>query len=191
MKVIIFDTETTGLPVKGDDLSPDQPWVLQLGAVMLEEFEQTQTMNILIKPPEGTVFHERAVQTHGLTEELCNAEGRDPVEVLKEFRDFCAGADIIAAYNLPFDERIIRTSSLRVDFDEFTASPVLDPKALHFCVMNQAAQYFKGRVRLGQAYQRLLGRPLVDAHDAFADTLAATEVFKHLIARTAAAPVTG
>ncbi len=184
MKIVVFDTETTGLPVKGDILLPDQPWVVQMGAVLLEDFEQTRTLNALVCPPEGIVFHERAVATHGLSEELCRSEGRPIKDVFAEFRDLCDGIDMIAAYNLAFDDQIMRSCSLRLDPDSYSEKPIYPANAQRHCIMNHATNFLRGRRKLEQAYLQLLGKPLTDAHDAFADTLAAVEVFKALIAKT-------
>lgn len=186
MKILVFDTETTGLPLKGDQNAFEQPWVIQLGAVLLDlrEDKCLGTINTLVVPPEGVKFHEGAVRVHGLSEELVRSEGRPMVDVMLELRDMRRQANIVSAYNLAFDERLVRTSSER-SHEDFVNDPVLGTAedTFHHCIMNQATVYFKGRRKLEQVYRDLKGVGIEDAHDAMADTLAAAEVFKMLTVR--------
>lgn len=181
-KIVVFDTETTGLPDKNlPELHNDQPWVLQLGVVVLEGWEITERLNTIVLPAADALFHAEAVALHGITPEVAVAQGKPTFDVLKTFRHMCRGADIVACYNIKFDRRIMLTTAMRTDADEFTADPLWAEGTYEHCIMLQTQQHFGGgRMKLNQAYRRVFGRPLQNAHDAFADTIAATEVFREL-----------
>lgn len=184
MKCVIFDVETTGLPSPDDELSVKQPWAVQLGVVVLEDFEVVDGLNILVRPPEGAEWQAKAVETHGITPELVDAEGYDSVLALMALRSLSRGADIVAAYNLPFDARVLRATVMRTSPELFEGDPLYPAEAQKVCVMQQAAALLHGRCKLSQAYRILVGKPLEDAHDAYADCLATAEVLKAIIVKT-------
>lgn len=177
MKIVILDTETTGLWSRDkDELDVTQPWAVQLGAVILNDrLEIVEQINRLLIPPEGAVWTARAVQMHGITPDMASANGQPTAVVLAEFKAQIADADVVAAYNLPYDSRIIRTSGERVGIED-----VLPTTADHICIMEWASHVLGARYQLGQAYRKLMGKIVENAHDAFADTIAATEVFRAL-----------
>lgn len=179
MKFVVFDTETTGLPVRAADDAPEQPWPVQFGAVVYEDFQLVKSINVLVRPPQSAVFNPSAVKVHGITRELVDHKGRFIDDVLDEFGELISGQDVIAAYNLPFDERIMRTAALRRGKPWDIPAPTM-----RVCVMRQAEQHFGYRQKLGQVYAKLLGKPLQDAHDAYVDSLAAAEVFMHILAKS-------
>lgn len=190
LKVLVVDTETTGLPLyKTDPKAQNQPWPVQIGAVLMDLSKDRfdHTLNTLVTPPPNTYFHPKAVETHGLSEDVVRANGRDPVEVMLELRDLAREADVVAAYNLKFDEFIIRSASER-SHPDFESDPVLgyaDPHR-HVCVMQQTSAHLGLRkwIKLEDAYEHFKGVKLMDAHDALADTVAAAIVFKEIILRT-------
>jgi DNA polymerase III epsilon subunit-like protein len=185
MRIFLYDTETTGLPASGhDELSILQPWMVQLGCVVLEDFEVVDGLNILVRPPDGADWQPKAIETHGITPKLVDAEGHDPVLALMAMRSLARGADMVAAYNSPFDERIVRTTAMRTSPETFLDDPIFPVDAQQVCVMQQAAAFLHGRAKLSQAYRILVGKPLEDAHDAYADCLATAEVLKAIIVKT-------
>ncbi len=188
-KVLMIDTETTGLPKKGDEYAFEQPWVIQLGALYFDlasdRFEHI--VNTLVVPPEGVYFEPKAVAVHGFDEDMVRANGRPMYDVMSELRDLRKQADVVASYNWDFDERIVRTSSIRTSDDFQNEGRVLgthNVDAHHHCVMKQSMTYFRARYKLGQVYQRLMGKQMEDAHDALADAVAAAIIMKELIVLT-------
>lgn len=179
MKIVVFDTETTGLfdPDLPED-HMDQPWPVQLGVCVLQDFEIVETLNTVMIPPEGTPFSEAAVALHGLSPEVVLDIGRPMADVFYSFHQLCKGAEIVCTYNFAFDSRIMLSSARRIGFER----ELWSPDAYEHCIMIQAQEHFRDRLPLKRVYQRLFNRQLTDAHDAFADTIAATEVFRLLTA---------
>lgn len=175
--ILVFDTETTGLWHKGDELDVTQPWPVQIGAVLLSsELILIGQLDILVKVPPGAVFDEHAVAIHGLTPELIEAEGMDMETGYAQFRELSRQASMIAAYNLPYDFRIMRTSAERLGM-----APFFTPEQHKMCIMEQVQRDMERRVKLRVAYRKYTGLEIADAHDAFADTLAAAEVLRALV----------
>jgi DNA polymerase III epsilon subunit-like protein len=186
MKALLIDTETTGLPISGDAYSPYQPYVIQLGGVLFDVREDKieKSINTLILPPEGILFNERAVAVHGFSEDTVRANGRNAAEVYEELRALRLEADVVGSYNWEFDERLVRTSAVRqlgCDPDYILGVPGKD--IVHHCVMKQCMAFFQHpREKLVTVYQRIMGVPLEDAHDAMADVVAAMHVMKNVFA---------
>lgn len=209
LKVLVIDTETTGLPKGKDVYAENQPWPVQIGIILMDLSKDTfdHSSNHLVIPPEGTFFNPKAVEVHGLTEDIVRANGEDMLGVMEMLRDLRKRADIVAAYNLPFDERIIRSSSVRLDssFEKDHVLGVHGDAIAHHCIMEYATNFFETRRRksVGQVvassterrplrmmhrklvtvYEELKGVKLEGAHDALADAVAAAVVMKELIYR--------
>lgn len=107
MKILIFDTETSGL---------DPQWnvILQLSYQIVdsETWQTLKTVNHYFPwPEERSRVNERAIEVNGLTEERLSCEQlSDRKTALEEFvadKDSCG---LIVAHNLDFDKKFILAS---------------------------------------------------------------------------------
>jgi DNA polymerase III epsilon subunit-like protein len=119
MRVLVFDTETTGLP-KSKIINPDTlhmwPHIVQLSYIiydtelmcMVEVFDYIARMkeNITI-PPESTAIH-------GITNEMSNKIGIPIEEILNEFFYYLQTVDTIVGHNVSFDVDMIKIELLRI-----------------------------------------------------------------------------
>jgi len=116
---LIFDTETNGLPTKGNDFSLVS--MLELGYIILDEnFEIIKESNNLIK---GNFDVPEIITTlTGITKEITEIEGNDINIVLKEFIRDIRTVDYILAHNNRFDLGILKKELVLNDskyyFDE-------------------------------------------------------------------------
>lgn len=175
--VLIYDTETTGIPdwkIPSDD--PTQPHLVQLAAILcnVDTKEIIQSIDLIIKP-DGWTIPEEVTAIHGISTEKALEVGvseKFAVEALLQIR---AGADRVA-FNKTFDQRIIRIAMKRY-FDEKT----MDEWAIkddHHCAMRMAQKVVGGKYpTLAEAYKHLTGEDLENAHSAMADTLACMKVY--------------
>lgn len=92
-RVVVFDTETTGL---GED---DE--ILQLSAIEFVKGVQTRTFNAYIKP----VLEHDDIGTgiHGITKAFLKKNGRPAKDVLDEFFGFLGRNVLLVAHNINFD----------------------------------------------------------------------------------------
>lgn len=97
-RIVVFDTETTGI-----DFGRDR--IIELGAVSLEAGAETGGMDLFIRLPEGRRLDPFIVSLTGITEERLAAEGVGDQEAARAFADLLEGAErpLIAAYNAQFD----------------------------------------------------------------------------------------
>ena len=97
-RMVVFDTETTGIDFRRDR-------IIEIGAVSLENGAETGSMDLFIRLPEGRRLDPFIVSLTGITEERLAAEGVGDQEAAGAFTKLLEGAErpLIAAYNAQFD----------------------------------------------------------------------------------------
>ena len=113
MKLLIFDTETTGLP-KTRDLARTKPnnWphIVSISWVILD----TETNQILkqrsaiIYPEERWTIPEDSIKIHGITNEIATEQGEDLRVVMEDFIE--EKYDVLVAHNMQFDLNVINNA---------------------------------------------------------------------------------
>lgn len=119
-RVLVFDTETTGLMPKhkrGEPFPPDSayPSIMQLSwsvyNVMTEEVEEAVDEYISIGP--NVPIEPGAIAVSGITREIVDAKGKPLVPLLVRFYQAYMKCDCIVAHNLQFDVEMIRKEMWR------------------------------------------------------------------------------
>jgi DNA polymerase III epsilon subunit-like protein len=110
MKVLIFDTETTGLPVDWKIPAQRQPhnWphVVSIAWMVLDsETNKIETQKSYIIKPIGWTVPEESTAIHGIRHSFAESYGAPLGEVIREF--FETGCDMYVAHNMNFDENVI------------------------------------------------------------------------------------
>lgn len=100
---VCFDIETTGL-------SPEEDYIIEIGAVKVREGKITEYFNELIKPP--VPLPEKIIQLTGITEDLLK-EAENQGEVIPRFIEF-AGEDILMGHNILFDYSFLKVGAARL-----------------------------------------------------------------------------
>ena len=97
-RIIVFDTETTGIEFGKDR-------IIELGAVSLEQGMEVACMNDLIRLPVGEKLPPFITDLTGITDEQLLAEGVDQGEAVAHFCQLFDGAErpLLVAYNAQFD----------------------------------------------------------------------------------------
>lgn len=97
-RIVVFDTETTGIEFGYDR-------IIELGAVSLEESRETDAMDALVRLPEGRTLPPFITELTGITDAQLLAEGVGQQEAAERFRDLLEGAEkpLLVAYNAQFD----------------------------------------------------------------------------------------
>lgn len=97
-RVVVFDTETTGIEFGRDR-------VVELGAVTLEGGEETGSLDVLIRLPEGMSLPPFIVELTGITDAQLAAGGVAEQEAAETFCRLLEGCErpLLAAYNAQFD----------------------------------------------------------------------------------------
>ena len=97
-RIVIFDTETTGIEFKTCR-------IIELGAVALDAEGEVDSMDALIRLPEGETIPPVVVDLTGITDLQLLSEGVSEQEAVDQFARLFQGAErpLIVAYNAQFD----------------------------------------------------------------------------------------
>lgn len=118
MKILIFDTETSGLPEKKNcSLLSTQKWpyILQLSYILYD----TETNRIikyvdtLIDIDNSVNISPESINIHKITKEMCKNNGKPIKDVLKEFNDVLNYSELLIGHNLQFDKNILIVEYIR------------------------------------------------------------------------------
>ena len=118
MKILIFDTETTGLP-EGRDISVISthlwPHILQLAYILYDTDSNLilDRMDSIIKIKNEVRISEESIKIHKITKEICNEQGIDIKNALYKFNEVLLQTDVLIGHNLKFDKNILIVEFLR------------------------------------------------------------------------------
>lgn len=177
--VLVFDTETTGLPPKGAKWDTDYkeyPRVAQIAW----RINDKKRMAIIKLFDRG--MSDGATETTGITDEFLQAKGIDFAKVAPEFFADCLTAKVIVAHNMCFDTSVIKAQTLAMFGSESKlyaeCERALDKNKRIDTMMKSikfvGAQFTDGRKgkfpNLTELYAKCFnGEVFPGAHDAFND----------------------
>lgn len=119
MIILIFDTETSGLPKSGynkDYINTNSwPFILQLAYVVYDtnKDEIIKKYNKLIKIDDSVEITEDSIKIHNITKELCQQNGELISKVLRDFNKVLMKCDLIVGHNVQFDKTLIMAEMIR------------------------------------------------------------------------------
>src|SRR5271154_1959139 len=100
MLLLLFDTETNGLPVGGC-----WPRLIQLAWQLVADDVCVERASLLVQPADEP-WDEKALAVHGITHERASREGLPLEDVLAQF-SLAMRADAVICHNLQFDRGVI------------------------------------------------------------------------------------
>ena len=196
-RILIFDTETSGLIPKHTVPLDEQPYVLQLSYIVydVETSRVIKIADFIIRPPDHVVIQLIITEITGITRELCDSQGV-PIDVaLRAFNEDYERCDLIVAHNIEFDSEMIRIEVMRNSDLETTGCPLiktlfpLDNSKPTYCTMihgrgicNIQRTQPSGRTwikppRLEELYERLFSKKPQNLHNALVDTYVCLRCF--------------
>jgi len=165
-KVMVIDTETTGV-------DPATDAIVELGAVTFQGADSVDVRRMVLNP--GRTIPAEAAAIHGITDEM--VAGKPTLaDIGERFLAAVQGADVLCAYNWPFDESFLRAGLGDAWAAAIEGKPVLDP----LVIVRKVGRYWKGKGRhkLTSVCERL-GIDMPQSHRASADATAAHHVLWH------------
>jgi len=184
---LIYDTETTGLPI--NDHAPltdfdNWPRLVQLAwQVHDEKGELVEVKNFIVKP-EGFVIPRGAEKIHGISTERALKEGKNLEEVLDEFVQALQQVKVVAGHNVDFDNTIVRVECLRRKMEcPLTEKIIIDTKeaSTDYCAIPGGRGGKFKWPKLSELHQKLFGEDFDAAHNASADVQATARCFLELL----------
>ena len=117
MKFLVFDTETTGLPIInfiGPGYLEKWPHIVQFSYVIYDNISNTLEMNDnIIKIPDNIDIPEESIAIHGITKKITKQYGVTLNEAFQKFFEYVEIADYIIGHNIAFDINMVRVEILR------------------------------------------------------------------------------
>tara|TARA_Y100001958_G_scaffold541_1_gene380 strand:- start:5900 stop:6556 length:657 start_codon:yes stop_codon:yes gene_type:complete len=124
MKVLIFDTETTGLPTERNPSIRETakwPHIIQLSYIVYD----TDTISItdwsddIIKLSDDVVITKKSTQIHGITRSMSKRKGVSLIDALQRFNRALQDCDRVVGHNISFDKRMIMVESIRLGIAQY------------------------------------------------------------------------
>lgn len=183
MKILVFDTETTGFLNKKNPSLDAQPYIIQFAGILWElknwEYSELERKNIVIKPPISIPYG--ASQVHHIYD-IDVKEAPAMSEQITEIMDFLSKADAIIGHNIEYDEDMIKVELKRLEkLHLYGPDQVICTMktTVDFCALRWNGLRFK-YPKLWELYKKLFWEYFTWAHDAMVDVEATQKCFLEL-----------
>lgn len=189
MYTLVFDTETTGLPIRG--AAPDlakQPWVIQLAAILYRDSDQWPVghMSTYLIPEhgehKGSFGTDKFFHDNKLTGEFVLPSAMPTDLGIRIFNQFLSRANRLVAHNMAFDQGRMRDTYRRLTgnlHSSFENIPKICTMETLTDVMKLPGR-FPGKFKwpnLAECYKEFVDPAgFADAHDAMNDVSACAKV---------------
>jgi DNA polymerase-3 subunit alpha len=180
---LIFDTETTGLPIRDDAPLTDfdnWPRAVQIAWQLHDdEGKLIEAKDFVIKP-DGFDIPFNAAKVHGITTAVAEAYGVPLEEAMAEFSEAVKKSKFLVGHNLQFDNNILGCEYLRLEQENILEGrPVLDTgeETREYCQLPGGKGGGFKMPRLEELHEKLFGHKFAEAHNAAADVEATTRCF--------------
>lgn len=188
MRILFFDTETTGLPKKWDAPMKDLenwPHVIQLAWIV------TDITGIVIRKQKHLIYPDGWTMPignfwieNGFTQSENEMQGIHMAYALDIFLSDHQYCDIMVSHNMVFDHNVIGAEAYR-----WNRKSMNNPKKI--CTKEVSTDYcklpgFKGKYKwpkLEELHRILFQKDFDNAHDALADVIAMKDCFFELVNR--------
>jgi len=148
MKIIVFDTETSGLP-KSKLISPNTihlwPFIVQFSYIIFDTDTNTilKSYDAIVKVKPYNVISEDSIKFHGITQEISESKGINIDKVLVEFISDVANVDMMVAHNVEFDLNMIRVELLRLEQGSALSNARFEEQTNLYCTMRESVDLCK------------------------------------------------
>jgi DNA polymerase III epsilon subunit-like protein len=183
VKILVFDTETTGFLNKKNPSLDAQPYIIQFAGILWElknwEYSELERKNIVIKPPISIPYG--ASQVHHIYD-IDVKEAPAMSEQITEIMDFLSKADAIIGHNIEYDEDMIKVELKRLEkLHLYGPDQVICTMktTVDFCALRWNGLRFK-YPKLWELYKKLFWEYFTWAHDAMVDVEATQKCFLEL-----------
>lgn len=165
MRIAVFDTETTGLPIHRRAPLEKQPYIIEYAVAHIEKGKVTNKFTTMVKPPVGV--SDEITKITGITDD--DLRDAPPFAKIASLVEKSMDADVLIAHNLPFDESLLSFELARNGIE-------LELPAVRICTAQLYHDEYGKRVKLKELYELKLGKPLDQTHRALDDVLALCEI---------------
>lgn len=162
-KVVVFDTETTGLSSSAE--------LVSVGWAVIENDAVTEYGQEFVAFRNIKVWSEEAQRVHNITPQFLRKNGITKTAVLSNFNKLISDATMLVCHNITFDVRIMTNAMQRCGIESGLAD------VPRFCTLNDSRNKYGRRFRLGDCFDYSYSGTF-NAHDALADSIATALVYR-------------
>ena len=137
MKVLVFDTETTGLPKRYAKYIDTQEWpyIVQISYIYYDtDTHEFTAFDHIVQLEPDVVISEKSIEIHKITKEICQEKGISIKTILHEFIALAKQSDYVIGHNLQFDKNMVIVECIR----HRIMSPFLKKKFKEYCTMKNS-----------------------------------------------------
>ena len=191
MKVLVFDTETTGLPEEKNASIKDTkkwPYIIQLSYILYDSDKQEilSCVDDIIRISDEVTITPKSIQMHGITRSISKLRGISIQDAINNFNDHVNMCDMIVGHNIAFDKKMIMVESNRVNNRQYFN------KKMEFCTMKKCVKMcdIKTKNKNGETYlkyptlselhQKLFGEVPSGTHNSLVDVLVCIRCFNYI-----------
>ncbi|MCR9153331.1 MAG: DNA polymerase III subunit alpha [Bacteroidetes bacterium] len=180
---LIFDTETTGLPIRDDaPLSDFDNWprAVQIAWQLHDEKGQLVEAKDFVIKPEGFDIPFNAAKVHGITTAVAEEYGIALEEAMAEFSKAVEKTTFLVGHNVQFDNNVLGCEYLRLEQKNLLeGKKVLDTgeETREYCQLPGGRGGQFKMPKLEELYEKLFGHKFAEAHNAAADVEATARSF--------------
>ena len=192
MIVMVFDTETTGLPTKRNASIEEEddcwPHVVQISWLCYDtDIQKLISINdIIIKLHEDCSIPKESSDIHGITDSISREKGIPIKEALLKFIIDYNNASMIVAHNITFDKNMIRVECFRQGYHNIFR----DKPTIEYCTMKFGSPITKLKIinpktnrertkypKLIELYEKLFNEVPNNLHNSLIDVLVCFRCF--------------
>lgn len=192
--ILVYDTETTGLPdFKARSSDPIQPHIVQLALVTYDDTGTEIDSACVIVKPNGWIITPELTAIHGISHERAMDEGISEERATAMFVMNQGRCALRVAHNESFDRRIMRIAMTRLGLERDFIEHIEARAAYCTCNSSKAIvnlpptnpMLAKGMTgpkppKLTECIQHFFKEDLVGAHDAMIDARACARIYFEL-----------
>ena len=194
MKILIFDTETTGLPRGKPAINDTAKWphIIQLSYILydLEEHKILVNHDHIIKLDDSVEMTEGSFKMHGISKEKSKNEGISIDLALELFNICLQKTNILVAHNISFDKSMIQVECIRNSIEPAFSKY----RYLEYCTMKRSNELcniealskatnrvFVKYPTLTELHQKLFKTTPEGTHNSYVDILVCLRCFYKLM----------
>lgn len=207
MKLLVFDTETTGLPQSKhiNQFTLHQwPYIVQFSYIIYDTSLNNiiEAKDYIVKIPESISIPEETIKFHGISNEISQNSGVPIYEILNEFSEHLKNVDKLIGHNIQFDLNMVKVELLRLinanslvgkklkqckyDFHHLNNYPNVSctlKESVKFCniqLLDKNGKPYLKYPKLAELHEKLFDNVPNNLHNSFNDVLVTLRCFVKL-----------